>query len=303
MRTVSGGHSTRRGFTLIELLVVIAIIALLIGILLPALGKARATARTTACAATQRSIGQGVTLYADDHRERVIPSYNMTGVDTSEPLDGWAPILDRDGYMAGARETRRGPFVCPDTVDIEGLATGQTGTDPNKPKGWMDWPFTRTGSANVPTEIEDRGFNRIVRVSYWINALNPIGAPAQVEQNLHYTGSVGYGPGKNGQVIEQVKMVSFVRPYQLVVTADGVYAGRHRDNKIRTTNSRIGYRHPGKGGGAVNAAFADGHVTLVDAIEFPRGLGGANDPQVVREENLNSRVSLYAHPERALPPP
>jgi len=293
----------RAAFTLIELLVVIAIIAVLIGVLLPALGKARGAARATTCLATQHSIGLGFTLYNGDHKELVIPSYNMSGVDTTEPLDGWGPILDRDGYMAGARETRRGPFVCPDTVDIEGVATGQTGTNPQAPKGWMDWPFTRTGSANVPTEIEDRGFTRIVRVSYWINALNPIGGSTQVDQNLHYTGSVGYGPGSNGLILEAVKTSAFVRPSQLIATADGVYAGRHRDNRIGTPNSRIGYRHAGAGGGAVNAAFADGHVSPVNALEFPRGLGGGNDPAVVRQENMNGRVSLYANPERSLAVP
>lgn len=35
----------------------------------------------------------------------------------------------------------------------------------------MDWPFVRTGSASIPAEIPDRGFNRIVRVSYRIHAL------------------------------------------------------------------------------------------------------------------------------------
>lgn len=293
----------RRAFTLIELLVVIAIIAVLIGLLLPTLASSRRTARATVCGVTQRSIAQGFALYSNDHKELVIPSYTMTGLDTTEPLEGWASILDRDGYMAGARETRRGPFVCPETVDIDGLELGQTGSDPQRPKGWMDWPFVRTGNANVPTLIPARGFDRILRVSYWINALNPIGGSTSVTPDLHFTGSVGYGPGSNGLTLTHTRLSTFVRPYQLIATADGVYAGRHRDNKLGTVNSRIGYRHPGRGGGSVNAAFADGHAGPIDAIEFPRGLGGGNDPAIVRNENLDSRVSLYANPEAALAAP
>jgi prepilin-type N-terminal cleavage/methylation domain-containing protein/prepilin-type processing-associated H-X9-DG protein len=289
----------RNAFTLIELLVVIAIIGVLLGVLLPALGQARRNARTTACGATLRGAGQAFVLYNNDNKELVVPSYNMSGLDTTAPLDGWAPILDRDGFMTGARETRRGPFVCPDTVDVEGMRGGQTGTDPQKPKGWMDWPNYRTGSDNIATDIPERGFNRILRVSYWINALNPIGGSTQVDPDLHYTASVGYGPGSNGLSVVPTKLTAFQRPSALITVADGVYAGRHRDNKIGRANSRIGYRHPGRGGGAVNAAFADGHSRIVSAEEFPRGLGAGNTLDEVRADNLGE-ITLYSNPEKSL---
>lgn len=170
----------RAGFTLIELLVVIAIIALLVGLLLPALGNARRSARSLACSANLRSIGQAFETYAGDHREHVVPSYNMTGTNGDTALDGWGPILDRDGYIPGTQSTKGTAFVCPDTKEIAGITTGQTGTNTDNPKGWMDWPNRRTGSANIPELIPDEGFNKNVRVAYWINADNPIGGVVDV---------------------------------------------------------------------------------------------------------------------------
>lgn len=293
----------RRAFTLIELLVVIGIVALLIGILIPALAQARKTARTVACAASLRGIGQGLVLYHGDHKELVVPSFNMTGTTggAGVPLDGWACILDRDGYLQGGAGSRGNPFYCPETVDVAGVATGQTGSDPNNPKGWLEWPFERQGSANVSVLIEERGFVKNIKVAYWINAINPIGGTVQVEQDLHYTGSVGYGPGAGGAFVGQTKLSAFQRLSQLIALADGLYAGRQRDNQAGTPNSRIGYRHAGKLGSA-NAAFADGHVASIGGKEFPRALGGSNVVDEVRAENTNGKPSIYANPEKILGP-
>lgn len=56
----------RRAFTLIELLVVIAIIAILAALLFPVFGRAKASARTSACLSNLKQIGASLSLYMAD---------------------------------------------------------------------------------------------------------------------------------------------------------------------------------------------------------------------------------------------
>lgn len=56
----------RRGFTLVELLVVVSVMAILLSILVPALGRARDSARTTACGSNLHQLALGLTQYLAD---------------------------------------------------------------------------------------------------------------------------------------------------------------------------------------------------------------------------------------------
>lgn len=296
-----------RAFTLVELLVVIGIIGLLIAILVPALNGARKRAADVKCRSNLRQIGQALLMYSNNNNGYIIPSYHMTGVTGGPdvPLDGWAPILDRDGYIKGDRSLAPTVFLCPETMDLEGVAAGQTGDGPGNPRGWMDWPFVRNGTANVAVTIPDRGFERIIRVGYWINADNPIGAAAVVQPDTFYTGSVGYGPGTNGQFIGYTKQTKLRRPALVIALADGVYAGRQRDARLGSTNSRIGYRH-GKGTSAgnsfANVLFADGHVDAIAGDRFPRAAGGTVTIEMAKLDNMAGQPTVYANPERTLGP-
>jgi prepilin-type processing-associated H-X9-DG protein/prepilin-type N-terminal cleavage/methylation domain-containing protein len=300
-RRDAGTAGSAAGFTLVELLVVVGIIAVLIALLLPAMHGARRQAAGIRCMSNLRQLGQALVTYSVNNNGNVIPSYTMTGVTggANVPLEGWASILDRDKYVTGSQSNEGSVFVCPDMLDAEGMLGGQTGNDPGKPRGWMDWPNLRLGTANVPTTIPDRGFNKIIRVGYWINADNPIGSATVVVPDRFYTSSVGYGPGTNGLFLTFTKTSRFRRPSNLVVLADGVYAGRQSDTRIGVTNSRIGYRHPNQ---KANVCFADGHAEAIPGDRFPRAAGGTVTIAQAQADNFPGTPTVYANPERSLGP-
>jgi len=106
-------HARRAAaFTLVELLVVIGIIGILVAILLPAIANAREAANRTKCAANLRSLGQFITIFAQQHHGRVplnqnTPRSGMSGVEVN-----WMYTKDYfvlvDEYGADQRL-----FICP----------------------------------------------------------------------------------------------------------------------------------------------------------------------------------------------
>jgi prepilin-type processing-associated H-X9-DG protein len=317
-------------FTLVELLVVIGIIALLMGILLPVISRAQQASRATKCMSNLRTIAQAFINYTTDNKGFVVPAYNLPfapGAATNftggpqQPLDGWACILDRDGYMRSAPQTESTAFYCPDTFDVPGLETGATGAQVNanraNPRGWVDWPmiFATVGGDTYPKQaviIPDRGFNKIIRVSYWINAYHPTGqtlTPQQIAQrDLYYSTVVGYGASSEFSI--RAKKSSQMRHSSLTITAaDGVFMGRQSVDLLGMTNNTIGYRHRGPKGPntAANVAFADGHVETLYGDHFPcayattAGYASNNGQTTLAEQQQwnYSGPTVYPNPEGA----
>jgi prepilin-type processing-associated H-X9-DG protein len=288
-------------FSLIELLIVIGIISLLIGLLAPALGAARRQARSVTCKSQLKNLLIAVELYASENEGAVVPAFNMKGVigGFSSPFDGWGPILDKGRYTHGNATLDDNPFVCPETLNVPGLAGTQTGTNPDHPRGFMDWPAITTISQTFATPIPRWGFDRIIRVGYWINGDHPVGRPQEFDQGKHFTAAVGYGPNLQGKFMRRNLMSDVVKPGNLIALADGLYSGQQEGTRLGDRDLRIGYRHPGRVGRS-NLAFADGHVGDVEGDRFPRMAGGSLSVEEVREENLGPNPTVYRDPRRYL---
>jgi len=110
----------KKGFTLIELLVVMAIIAILAAMLMPALQRAREAARRTSCLNNLKELGMGLSMYSNDHGQKVPFYFNMP-IDAQRGADGVEEMLEKlswgrlyPGYISSAKL-----FWCPSDADVE----------------------------------------------------------------------------------------------------------------------------------------------------------------------------------------
>ncbi len=104
VRPVHGRSLQRPGFSLIELLVVMAITGVLTALLVPTLSTIRENANRVISASNQRTIGQALTMYASDHKDR-LPRSRV--IELSNPMPGELMAAHFEHSNTGSQDQRR----------------------------------------------------------------------------------------------------------------------------------------------------------------------------------------------------
>lgn len=235
--TSSEVRNASRGFTLIDTLVTLAIVALLISILLPSLSGAREAARRVACASNVRQIGLGITMYADDHSDRLPPSVHAP--------DGNTPEFSGESNPAEMM-TMRLPL---------------TPADANKPSPWdgigLLYASDYLPAARLfycPSHHGEHPYQRYAAA--WMNQ-----GLDKIVSNYHYRGK-----GPNDQFY-----MSQIDPTTTILLTDGMrlvtdYNHRRGSNAFRADNAVIWVSDPSGVLGGIMAR----NESEVDASKLPR---------------------------------
>ncbi len=280
-------RETRRdAFTLIELLVVISIIALLVGILLPALGAARKSAQSAVCLGHQRSMGQGIAIYASNNKDWLAGPYTsgmtpqgggITPQDGStnpvQNLDWISPTLGDSLGLPSDREDRivaiaNDELSCPSNGEITegGFAGEQKYQSYTATLG-----FHHLNDADVgymPNVKNEMFVQSPVGYRPRLDRVGPASNKVAAQDGARYV--VGWGTAaerttnyndepyqiRGGNYMEFGPMVAYDNgPWE--------FEGGSNGDVPLTSSLRLGFRHSG----GLNVVYFDGHGTSMKASE------------------------------------
>ena len=161
-------------FTLLELLVSIAIISILAALILPALSGAKRKSLQAVCLNNLRQIGVGMTVYASDNRDFVIPAKRNK---PDDPEDGsFVQICLEDPTAKSCR-----------TVGLEVSSSNRVSvwTCPDRPG--LPIYETKTAEEGIETHQWILGYQYFGGITKWVNPSFPEGissrSPARLGQS------------------------------------------------------------------------------------------------------------------------
>jgi len=152
-------------FTLLELLVTIAIIAILASLILPALSGAKKKSLQAVCLNNLRQIGLGMTTYAGDNNDHVIPAKRNN---PNDPDGSFVQICLEEQTASSTK-----------TVGLELSSSNRVSiwTCPDRPG--LPIYQTKTAEGGIETHQWILGYQYFGGITNWVNPSFPDGIPSR----------------------------------------------------------------------------------------------------------------------------